>query len=83
MIPKDPVMLLSYVNTQLRDYYDSLDDFLKDKELSGESLIKKLASMQTQKLPLTVSLRTSAVVLSQRKSVTKKLSMYGKQPMTS
>ena len=33
MIPKDPVMLLSYVNTQLRDYYDSLDDFLKDKEL--------------------------------------------------
>ena len=32
MIPKDPVMLLSYVNTQLRDYYDSLDDFLKDKE---------------------------------------------------
>ena len=45
MIPKDPVMLLSYVNTQLRDYYDSLDDFLKDKELSVESLIKKLASI--------------------------------------
>lgn len=45
MIPKDPVMLLSYVNTQLRDYYDSLDDFLKDKELSREELIKKLASI--------------------------------------
>ena len=45
MIPKDPVMLLSYVNTQLRDYYDSLDDFLNDKELSGEGLIKKLASI--------------------------------------
>ena len=45
MIPKDPVMLLSYVNTQLRDYYDSLDDFLKDKELSREGLIKKLASI--------------------------------------
>ena len=45
MIPKDPVMLLSYVNTQLRDYYDSLDDFLKDNELSGEGLIKKLASI--------------------------------------
>ena len=25
MIPKDPVILLSYVNTQLRDYYDSLE----------------------------------------------------------
>lgn len=24
MIPKDPMILLSYVNTQLRDYYDSL-----------------------------------------------------------
>ena len=41
MIPKDPVMLLSYVNTQLRD-------FLKDKELSGEELIKKLASIDYQ-----------------------------------
>ena len=52
MIPKDPVMLLSYVNTQLRDYYDSLDDFLKDKELSKElsreGLIKKLASIDYQ-----------------------------------
>ena len=45
---KDPVMLLSYVNTQLRDYYDSLDDFLKDKELSREGLIKKLASIDYQ-----------------------------------
>ncbi|NSK78081.1 DUF4250 domain-containing protein, partial [Blautia massiliensis (ex Durand et al. 2017)] len=27
MIPKDPVMLLSYVNTQLRDFYRSLDAF--------------------------------------------------------
>ena len=48
MIPKDPAMLLSYVNTQLRDYYDSLDDFLKDKELSREGLIKKLASIDYQ-----------------------------------
>ena len=48
MIPKDPVMLLSYVNTQLRVYYDSLDDFLKDKELSREGLIKKLASIDYQ-----------------------------------
>ena len=25
MIPKDPVMRLSYINTQLRDNYDSLE----------------------------------------------------------
>ena len=39
--------------------------------------------MLTRRQRLTISQRTSAVVLSQRKSVTKKLSMYGKQPMTS
>ena len=26
VIPKDPVMLLSYINTQLRDYYSSLNE---------------------------------------------------------
>ncbi len=45
MIPKDPVMLLSYVNTQLRDFYSSLDAFCEDKELSGEEVKKKLASI--------------------------------------
>lgn len=25
-IPKDPIILLSYINTQLRDSYSSLDD---------------------------------------------------------
>ena len=29
MIPKDPVMLLSYINTQLRDFYDSYEDLCK------------------------------------------------------
>ena len=29
MIPKDPVMLLSYVNTQLRDFYGTLDASLR------------------------------------------------------
>jgi len=43
-IPKDPVMLLSYINTQLRDNYSSLDDLCKSLDLSEaeikESLIK-------------------------------------------
>ena len=29
MIPSDPAMLLSYVNTQLRDYYPSLEELCK------------------------------------------------------
>ena len=45
MIPKDPVMLLSYVNTQLRDFYSSLDAFCEDKELSREDVVEKLASI--------------------------------------
>lgn len=41
MIPRDPVMLLSYVNTQLRDFYSSLDAFCEDKEVSREELVEK------------------------------------------
>ena len=33
MLPKDPVILLSYVNTQLRDNFTSLDDMCQS--LSG------------------------------------------------
>ena len=45
MIPKDPVMLLSYVNTQLRDFYSSLDAFCEDKNVDREELVEKLASI--------------------------------------
>ena len=42
MIPKDPVMLLSFVHTQLRDYYSSLSRLCEDKQLNQEELEKKL-----------------------------------------
>ena len=42
MIPKDPVMVLSYVNTQLRDFYTSLDAFCEDKQVDKEEILKKL-----------------------------------------
>lgn len=29
-MPKDPVMLLSYINLKLRDYYPSLEAFCED-----------------------------------------------------
>ena len=28
-LPKDPVMLMSYINTQLRDNYDLLNELVK------------------------------------------------------
>ena len=46
MIPKDPVMLLSYVNTQLRDFYSSLEALCEDKGLDREELVEKLASIE-------------------------------------
>lgn len=42
MIPKDPVMLLSFVNTQLRDKYNNLDDFCVGYNLSREEITLKL-----------------------------------------
>ena len=48
MIPKDPVMLLSYVKTQLRDFYKSLDELCQDKDLDKEELVEKMASIDYQ-----------------------------------
>lgn len=41
-LPKDPVMLLSLINTKLRDYNSSLDDFCKENDLDMESIKEKL-----------------------------------------
>lgn len=45
MIPKDPVMLLSYVNTQLRDYYSSLDELCGAMDLDSQRIIDSLAAI--------------------------------------
>lgn len=42
MIPKDPVILLSYVNTLLRDYYDSLEELCTCRGMNREQLLKSL-----------------------------------------
>lgn len=43
MIPKDPVMLLSYINTQLRDFYDSYKDLCKSLDLDQNEVKQKLS----------------------------------------
>lgn len=45
MIPKDPTMLLSYVNLKLRDFYGSLQDFCDDMDISESEITEKLASI--------------------------------------
>ena len=42
MIPKDPVILLSYVNTQLRDYYPSLDEMCRSLSVDGRQIVEAL-----------------------------------------
>lgn len=45
MIPKDPFILLSYVNTQLRDYYDSLEALCTCRGLKKKELVEKMDSI--------------------------------------
>lgn len=42
MIPKDPVMLLSFVNTQLRDRCSNLKEFCAEYDVSQEDITSKL-----------------------------------------
>ncbi|MDE5778225.1 MAG: DUF4250 domain-containing protein [Lachnospiraceae bacterium] len=44
-IPNDPLMLLSYINTKLRDDYQNLDILCDDLNLDKEKLIDKLAAI--------------------------------------
>ena len=41
-LPKDPMLLLSVVNTKLRDYYDSLDALCEDMQVEKESIVNTL-----------------------------------------
>lgn len=45
MLPNDPVMLLSVINTKLRDEYDSLDELCDALDASKDELCAKLATI--------------------------------------
>lgn len=42
MLPQDPYILFSYVNTQLRDNFSSLEALCDDAGVSVEELISRL-----------------------------------------
>lgn len=44
MLPNDPMILLSVLNTKLRDEYDSLEALCADLDEDREALEKKLAA---------------------------------------
>ena len=45
MLPNQPMILLSFVNTKLRDEFDSLDAFCEDFHIPKDEIEEKLASI--------------------------------------
>ena len=44
-LPKDPMMLFSFINMKLRDFYPSLDALCQDMQVSKEEIVKKLKAV--------------------------------------
>ncbi len=44
-LPSDPFILLSYVNTKLRDQYASLEQFCDAENADRETVCRKLATI--------------------------------------
>lgn len=44
-LPNDPVILVSYLNTQLRDFYSSLDELCKTLDIEKDTIEQKLAAI--------------------------------------
>lgn len=44
-IPKDPVILLSFINTNLRDHYSSIDDLCASLGVDRCSIEEKLSTI--------------------------------------
>lgn len=42
MIPDNPIILVSFLNTKLRDCYNSLEALIDDLDLDYDELIQKL-----------------------------------------
>ena len=43
-LPKDPMMLFSFINTKLRDCYSSLDELCDDMNVNKETIVGLLQS---------------------------------------
>ena len=42
MLPKDPHILVSFLNQKLRDFYPSLDALCEDLEVDRDAILQKL-----------------------------------------
>ena len=47
-LPKDPMLLLSVVNTKLRDYYHNLDALCDDMNVEKEEIVNTLKTIECE-----------------------------------
>ena len=45
VLPEDPMILFSFINTKIRDNYASLDELCDDMHISKADLVAKLGSV--------------------------------------
>lgn len=60
MLPKDPNILLSIMNTKLRDFYDSLESLCDDLDESREeieSILEKIGYFYNSKMNQFISFK--------------------------
>ncbi|WP_288776652.1 DUF4250 domain-containing protein [uncultured Eubacterium sp.] len=57
ILPKDPVMLLSVVNTELRDRYPSLEELAKAYGVTEQEITDQLALIKYEYQPETNQFR--------------------------
>ena len=51
-VPRDPMILLSYINTQLRDNYSDLDELCRSLDLDKIDLVIRLKEIQYEYDPM-------------------------------
>ena len=41
-LPQDPIMLMSFINLKLRDFYPSLEALCEDLDINRQELVEKM-----------------------------------------
>ena len=60
-LPKDPMLLLSVVNTKLRDYYHNLDALCDDMNVKKEEIVNTLKTIDYEYDETDISLSKSMI----------------------
>lgn len=50
-LPKDPAMLMSFLNMKLRDNYSSLDELCEDMDIDRQALLDRMKKLGMEYLP--------------------------------